>query len=47
MRTHGANQSLTDGHAPLSVRAIALALGSVAVVGLFLEFFLAGARIVA
>ncbi|MES1157293.1 MAG: hypothetical protein ABUL73_05890 [Alphaproteobacteria bacterium] len=47
MSTHPACQALSEAHAPLSVRALAVALGAIAVVGLFLQFLAAGARIVA
>jgi len=45
MSTHPACRASAE--APLSVRALALALGAIAVGGLFLEFLAAGARIVA
>lgn len=47
MRIHPVHEALAEARPPLAVRAIAVALGSVAVIGLFLAIFAAGARIVA
>ncbi|HWA01125.1 MAG TPA: hypothetical protein VG841_12505 [Caulobacterales bacterium] len=47
MTNHPANLFLTEHGVPLGVRAAALIVSLLAVVGFFLQIFAAGARIVA